>query len=321
MPFKITQRGKNPFYETLVYLRLLLLLKRYQPDVILTFTIKCNIYTGLCRSFLSFKQIAGIDGLGEIFEREGWLTSLICRLYKYSLQKAEMIFFQNEEDLIRLVYVGKCFPLERCKRIPGTGVDLSKFSPNATSSSRSRNKRVFFMFGRLLPKKGYHLFLDVARILHTRYKDEAEFWLLGIEDKSRKESMQLLERVKKYHRMGYVKYMTQTDDVTSVLRNVDVVVLPSCYNEGIPRSLLEAMACGKLLITSDWRGCRYTVDDGVNGFLVKPNDLDSLQKRITDIIHAPSELLVSMGKASRKKAENEFDETIVIEQYLKQIEG
>jgi len=139
---------------------------------------------------------------------------------------------------------------------------------------------------------------------------------MGIQDESRKESCQLYDRVMKLHKNGSIKYITPRDNVVPVLNDVDVVVLPSMYNEGVPRSLLEAMACGKPIITTDRRGCRDTVDHGINGFLVKPGNKDDLAYYMKKLTYTSYKALKKMGEASRRKAEAEFDENDVIDTYL-----
>ncbi|MCK4913248.1 MAG: glycosyltransferase family 4 protein [Planctomycetes bacterium] len=315
-PLTLIQRGKNPFREIVSCVKLFRILKTIQPDVALTFTVKCNLYTGLCCRLLKFKQIANISGLGELFEKKGFLNYVICRLYKFALKKAKLVFFQNNEDMQTILQQG-LLAEGICKRIPGSGVDLKTFRP---ASSYIVNKPLrFFMFGRLVPKKGYDLFLQAAENIALKQKHDAEFWIMGIVDKSREESKRLLERILALHKKGIIKYLPPSDDVTKVLQQIDVVVLPSKYNEGVPRTLLEAMACEKPIITTDWKGCRNTVDHSHNGYLINVDDYDSLEGYIVKLINTPSQKLREMGKAGRQKAEAEFDENMVLDAYLEEI--
>lgn len=233
------------------------------------------------------------------------------------MRNTQTVFCQNQSDLRTLVDSG-LLSESRCKLIPGSGVDLVRFAPGP-SLSENRPRR-FLMFGRLVPQKGYEQFLHVATDLSRRSKALAELWIMGIEDESRRESRALLGRILSLHRKGKVTFIPARDDVVSVLKEVDVAVLPSQYNEGVPRSLLEAMACGKPIITSDWRGCRETVEDGVNGYLVEPGDWKVLKRRVVDLATCSWETLRSMGQASRRIAEAKFNEDIVISAYLEEID-
>jgi glycosyltransferase involved in cell wall biosynthesis len=317
-PIDLSQRGVNPFRELISCVRLFRLFRAIRPDIVLTFTIKCNLYTGICSRFVKFQQIANISGLGEAFDKKGLVYYIVSFLYKFALTKSKRVFFQNYEDQQTMIRRG-LLPQQLCKHIPGSGVDLGTYCP--APSFLQNNPRRFLMFGRLVPKKGYNLFMKVAEQVQLKNKNRAEFWIMGIPDKSRKESKQLLQRIMLLQERGVVKYIAPRDDTVPVLQMVDVVVLPSQYNEGVPRTLLEAMACGKPVITTDWKGCRDTVDHGVNGYLVNVDDCQSLERYIIDLIRAPYEQLEKMGIASRKKAEKQFDQRKVLKTYLNEVDN
>lgn len=317
-PLGLHQTSKNLFTEIRTLLHLAYVIGKIQPDVILTFTAKCNVYTGLLRKFFRFKHLANISGLGDSFAPH-WRVFRWCsiQLYRSALRRAHRVFFQNEEDLSTfLQYRIVSEPV--CARLPGSGVDLATFTPYY-SDDKQRAGTVFLMFGRVLSAKGYGLFLEAARRLRQRFKEEAEFWILGIPDRSRTASIRLFETILDEHSRNTILYIPPTDDVVSILRQADVVVLPSEYNEGIPRCLLEALACGKLIITTDWKGCRETVDHGQNGFLIERGDVGALEKAMEWCICADRETLNKMGEASRHKAEQEFGERRVISTYLQAI--
>ena len=312
-PLILSQRGQNPLRELISCVRLFRLFRAIRPDVVLTFTVKCNLYTGLCRRFSEFQQIANISGLGEAFDKTGLVNRIVSFLYKFALSRSKRVFFQNEEDRRTIIKHG-LLPECLCKRIHGSGVDLNAFRP-APSLARS-NPRKFLMFGRLVPRKGFDLFMKVAEAIHIKHRHRADFWIMGIQDETRKESKALLEQILSLQKRGIIKYLAPRDNVVSVLHSIDVVVLPSQYNEGVPRTLLEAMACGKPVITTDWKGCRDTVEHGVNGYLINVGDCQALEHYIIELMHAPHEQLEKMGIASRKKTEKQFDERIVLQAYL-----
>jgi glycosyltransferase involved in cell wall biosynthesis len=287
-------------------------LRTLKPDVVLSFTVKCNLYAGLCRRVMRFRQIANVSGLGEGFERSGLLASALRRLYAIALRDTDHVFFQNPDDLVMCLRQNMV-PSSSARLVPGSGVDLSLF---LASTERIGLHRTFLMFGRLLPKKGFYNYLAAAASLKRIWGDKACFLVMGAADEKRRDSLELLEAIRNAHTNGTVTYLEPRDDVLPVLNSADVVVLPSTYNEGIPRSLLEALGCGKPIITTDWKGCREVVEENGNGHLVQPDDVASLQEALQRILEYSDEKLAAMGKASRELAEKRFDERRVIDAYL-----
>jgi glycosyltransferase involved in cell wall biosynthesis len=314
-PIDLHQTGKNPIKELHVLLHLFFLLRKILPDVLLSFTIKCNLYAGFLSRICRFKQIANISGLGEVFDKKSVFTTLVCLLYRLALNRSK-VFFQNFEDYHRFVHQG-ILSEDICERVPGSGVDLATFVPPAQYFPSPA--RVFLMFGRIVPRKGYDLFLQAARSIHQEHNRHTAFWILGIQDPSRKDSGALFQKVLEYHDRNIITYFPATDNVIPRIHQSDVIVLPSQYHEGVPRSLLEAMACAKPIITTNWKGCRDTVEHGVNGYLIEKENLASLKGAINYFIQADNAVLRQMGEASRKKVEQEFDEQIVISKYLAEI--
>lgn len=312
----MSQRGRNPLVETASLLSLGMLLWRMRPNMVLSYTTKCNLYVGLCRRMLGFGQTANVSGLGEAFDRPGITRAVVSALYRHALHGAQRVFFQNNEDMVTIANCQRLLPRSAWQRLPGSGVDLVRFVPRTGRQFADNGKRVFLMYGRLVPKKGYALYLEAARALNGL----AEFRILGIEDNSRPASRALYERILQASHDGVITFRPRTDDVRPEVWSADVVVLPSTYNEGVPRTLLEALACGKPIITTDWKGCRDTVDSGENGYLVKPHDVADLVSRMKTFIDAPEDQILTMGSASRAKAEREFDERVVVNAYIQEVE-
>lgn len=302
----------NPFTELRTFRAVARTLKLLRPHAVLSYTIKCNLYAGLCKRFTGFIQIANISGLGIAFERTGLMRALATSLYKVALKPTDHIFFQNHDDLTSCVHAN-LVARERSRVIPGSGVDLSAFTP---SPQRGRRPRTFLMFGRLLPQKGFDLYLSVARRLQKEFDERVACWILGSPDQTRSESVDLYERIQHSHARGEIRYLQSADDVRPFLAECDVAVLPSTYNEGVPRSLLEAMACGKAIITTDWKGCRETVEHGRNGHLIRPHDEESLYRSMRSMVTCSDSELASFGQESRKRSEELFDERIVLQAYL-----
>ena len=317
----------NPVRELFALFSLLKTLRKIRPDFVFSFTIKCNVYAGICRPICGYAQVANVSGLGQGFDKSGLLNKVVCLLYKISLRGSQRVFFQNKEDLDFCISK-RLVPFEICERIPGSGVDLNYFSPTIRkiggngngNGNGSGQSRVFLMFGRLVPKKGYDDYLLAARVLKAKYGNQVEFRVLGIEDKNRAESRELLERLKQGHEEGSIVFYPETDDVLPQIREADIVVLPSRYNEGVPHCLLEALACAKPVITTDWKGCRETVVDGLNGALVPVEDPLVLSQEMDRMVEASDIRLFEMGRFSRELAEKKFDENLVIASYLRELQ-
>lgn len=309
-------RSVNPFSEIFTLCELYRLLRSANPDIVFSFTIKCNIYAGLLKQLLGFRQVSNVSGLGEVFDRAGVVNSIVRLLYKISIGKTDRVFFQNREDLEMCVRE-KLVPEKIAQMIPGSGVDLVKFAPTGEIPRKIATR--FLMLGRLVPKKGYDEFLLAAKELRGKYGDKVECIILGMRDENRAESIELHSRIVSASEAGHIQILQPTDNVLPIVQSADVVVLPSCYNEGIPRSLLEAMACGKAVITTDWKGCRETVREGENGFLVPVGDVRALTDAMEKMIISSDEKLFEYGARSRQLAEERFDERKVIGAYLGEI--
>ncbi len=316
LPIRMNPPGTSPLEELMTIASLFRALAKLRPDYVLSFTIKCNLYTGLCRSLLGFTQIANVSGLGQAFEHDGFLQKVACRLYKIALRRCTRVFFQNQEDFKTCTGRG-LIPFAASRLLPGSGVDLDLFRPSDMRADS--HPRRFLIFGRLLPKKGFYEFIEAARVLKMQFGDAVEFWVLGAEDPKRPESVELRRRIEMAHAEGDILFFSFIDDVRPILNAVDVVVLPSTYNEGVPRSLLEGLASGKPVITTDWRGCRETVRNGENGYLIPAGSLTRLIEAMEALYLAPLSKLRQMGMMSRRIAETCFDEKLVINSYLRAV--
>lgn len=312
IPIPLEPGNTNPLTEVKTIAAVVAAMRALRPDAVLSFTIKCNLYAGLAKYFCAFTQVANISGLGEAFERPGLLRTSVRALYKVALARTEFIFFQNRDDYESFIH-SRLVPESSSRVIPGSGVDLSNFTPRI---HRQSGPRIFLMFGRLLPQKGFHHFLAAAKRLKSELGDDVTFWILGAADQDRAESVHLLREIEEAHATGTVRYLQSCDDVRPYLQECDVVVLPSTYNEGVPRSLLEALACGKAIVTTDWKGCRDTVIPHYNGLLVRPNDAESLIAAMREMAQITQEHLRSLGEASRALAQERFDERLVLKAYL-----
>lgn len=311
----IDQGGTNPIKDIKTFFYFYRVYKKNNIDVVLNFTPKNNIYSTLAANFNDVRSVNNIAGLGILFINES-VTSKIARfLYKISQSKSSRLFFQNEDDR-RLFLDKKITTNVPTDRLPGSGVDLSRFT---LSPAPNDGKVRFLLIARMLYDKGIQQYVDAAGILKNKYGGKVEFQLLGFLDVDNPSAVSSVV-MQTWVDEGVVNYLGTSDNVEQDIANVDCMVLPSYYREGVPKSLLEAGAMGKPIVTTNNVGCRETVDDGVNGYLCEPRSSESLIEKLELIIKMSHSQRLTLGLNSRLKIEKEFDEKIVIEKYIKAIE-
>lgn len=308
----LNAQGKNPIKDIKTIFDFYQIYKRIKPDLILHYTIKPNIYGTIAASLLNIPTINNITGLGTIFIRQSIVTRIVKLLYKYSFKRATKVFFQNKDDLDMFLNE-KLIEKFKCDLLPGSGVDIEKFKP---IKSVDRNKFRFLLVSRMLWDKGIAEYIAAARVIKKRYS-HVEFQLLGFLDIKSPTSI-TKKQMDIWVNEGIVDYIGVSDDVREQISQVECVTLPS-YREGVPRTLLEAASMEKPIITTFSAGCKEVVDDKVNGYLCKVKSVDDLVKKMDLMINLSYEERLIMGKAGRKKIVTEFDEKIVINQYLKSI--
>lgn len=303
----MNRRGANPFED-------LRLIRRYQrvtqtvnPDLILTYTIKPNVYGNYVGNRVGVPVIMNVTGIGSSLS-SGKLKSLAKLMYKYSCNKASVIFFQNQDNLDFFLENNMVDP-NKARLIPGSGVNLEKFKP--VSKERDDGVTRFLFIGRIMREKGIEEYLEVADMLTKEYSD-IEFQILGSFEEEQYRSV--LEK----NTNPRIKYLGQSNDVRNEIREVDCIVNPS-YHEGMSNVLLEGAAMGKPLIASNIPGCREIIDDGRNGYLFDVKSAVSLKEKIKQFIRLPREHREQMGRYSRAKVEREFDRNIVVNEYMKVI--
>ena len=318
VPLNMDNQGTHPVKDALLLWRYVVVLLRLRPAVVLSYTVKPNIYASLAARLVGVTVINNVSGLGTAFLRGGWLGGVVCSLYRVALRRSHRVFFQNDED--RQVFIEKRLVAPaRTGLLPGSGIDLVHFSPSAVEGSSLCNGAglVFLMVARLLWDKGVLEFVEAARRVKALFP-ESRFQLLGFLDVKNQTAVGRSD-VEAWVKDGVVEYLGTTDDVRPFLADADCVVLPS-YREGTPRSLLEAAAMGRPLLATDVPGCREVVIDGVNGLLCRLRDSVDLAEKMMQMITMPMSALLQMGQESRRLAEMRFDEQIVIRKYLEAID-
>lgn len=308
----------NPLRELVSLLALRRLLHEERVDVVLSYTPKGNIYSSLAILGRNTQMVANVSGLGRAFASRSLLTLLVRRLFQHTFGRADWVFFQNEDDRQIFSDAG-LVDVAKTERIPGSGVDLSRFAPVDTIQSKDPDAPTFLLIARLLWDKGVGEFVEAARLIRARCP-AARFQMLGFLDVSNPSAVPR-QTVNAWAEEGIVQYLGTSDDVRPHLRAADCFVLPSFYREGVPRSLLEAAAMAKPIITTDSTGCRDTVDDGVTGFLCRPRDAHDLAAKMFMFLNMSIAERQAMGARGQEKMKREFDERIVIDRYLKVIGG
>lgn len=310
----IDQGGTNPVKDIKTFISFFKIYSKIKPSVVLNFTPKNNIYSTLAAKLCKAKVINNIAGLGMVFIEESITAKLARFLYKISQRKADKIFFQNEDDR-KLFLDNKLAAVSITDRLPGSGVDLTRFTLQLTNDDGVVR---FLLIARMLYDKGIGHYVEAARKLRVKYGDRVEFQLLGFVGVNNPSAVTDTE-MQAWVDEGIVNYLGVSDSVEKDIAKVDCMVLPSFYREGVPKSLLEAGAMGKPIITTDNVGCRETVDDGVNGYLCEARSTDSLIDKLELMIQITHEQRLEMGRQSRFKIEREFDEQIVINKYLEAV--
>lgn len=304
-------KGVNPLRDLALLLAYRRVLRKLRPAVFLGFTIKPNVYGSLAAQSLGIPVVNNIAGLGTAFLRPGWLNRVAKALYRLALRRSWRVFFQNADDQDLFVEMG-LVARKQTAVLPGSGVDLQHFS--ATVPVREPGTPfVALLCARLLWDKGVREFVDAVREVKGR-AIACDARLLGFLDVANPSAVPR-EAVEAWQREGVVSYLGEVEDVRPALDDADVVVLPSYYPEGTPRSLLEAAAMGKPIITTDAPGCRDVVRDGVNGYLVPVRDARALADALARFAALAPEAKAAMGLASRALVELRYDERIVVEAY------
>lgn len=309
---RMDRSGVNLLRDILLIFGFIYTYWRVRPGLVIHFTVKPVLYGTWAARLLSIPALNNITGLGTAFIKENWVTSLVTWMYRKTLRHSAFVYFQNHDDLD--LFVGKnLLPDSAAGVIPATGIDTGYFSP----ASYPDNKVVtFLLIARLIYDKGIGEFVEAARIVKSRgYR--AKFQILGFLDEDNRTAVPQ-EHLDGWAREGVIEYPGSKDDVRPYIAEADCVALPS-YREGLPRTLLEAAAMARPIITTDTVGCREVVEDGINGYLCRVKDAEDLAGKIIKMVSLSPEERRNMGLKGRKKVEREFDEEMVLQIILNKI--
>ena len=310
LPFK--RKAKNPLSDLWMCSRLAKFYHREKPDFVHHFTIKPVIYGTMAARISGVSGIVNhISGLGYIFLRGGFIQYLVEKMYRFTLSLRVQVIFQNLDDL-NYFLKRKLVVEEQTHLIRGSGVNTEFFSPDRFPVNNPSSETTFVLVARMLWDKGIAEFVEAAKIV-KRENPKARFLLIGSPDEGNPASIPV-SWLEEQQKGNLVEWIKQTEDVRPFLARSAAVVLPS-YREGAPRSLIEAAAMAKPIITTDVPGCREIVKDRINGYLVPVKNVASLARVMLKLAGDPARQK-QMSLASRERTLRYFDERVVISKTL-----
>ena len=307
IPVVLERRGTNPIKDLKLIKNYIDNISSVKPDVVLTYTIKPNVYGGIASRIKKVPYIANITGLGSTLENKSILQVVSVMLYKIGLKKAKKVFFQNKSNLefmIKHKIVKNNYDL-----LPGSGVNLDHYK---YIDYPKKDTYDFVYVGRIMKEKGFDQFADAAKEITQKYNN-VFFHICGwYED-------DYLEIVKELIKNKQIIYHGRVDDMNDIYKDMDCTILPTYYSEGLSNVLLESLACGRPIITTNRPGCKEVIDDGINGFVIEQQNSKDLIAKIEKFISMSYEERKQFGINGRNKVEKQFDRNIVVDKYIQEI--
>ncbi|WP_176146126.1 glycosyltransferase family 4 protein [Parapedobacter luteus] len=312
--YRLKAKGTNPLADFRLYQEFIAVFKRIEPHLLISYTIKPNIYGILAARSLHIRSIAVITGLGYGIAKGGIMRAMVERLYRFSLRHASSVWFLNKDDHAYFTD-RRMLGLAASKVIPGEGISVEHFKRKVAYPDGETTK--FIYSGRLLYDKGVADFVEAIRVLRKEGL-AVEGVLLGFTDTLNPSAISS-DTVEAWEREGVIRYLGKTSDVRPFIEQIHCMVFPSYYSEGIPRCLLEAASMEVPAITTDHVGCREVVIDNTTGFLTTPKDIASLVAGMRRFAQLPTEERVSMGKAARDRVVQHYRDQFIHAIYVQQI--
>ena len=306
IPISMNRRGVNPFTEAKLLWDYERLLKKVKPDLILTYSIKPNIYIGLLSGRKQIPYYANVQGLGTAFQKPV-LTGLVTILYRKAFQKVKYVFFENKENASEFCK-RKIISADRQIVLAGAGINLERYK----MQPYPKHTRIHFLYlGRIMKEKGIDELFYAVRHL-KKENENFVLDLVGFFEDEYKEQVKELEKHSIAHFYGF------QSDPRPFYIEADCVVLPS-YHEGMSNVILEAAATGRPVITSNIPGCRESVENGKSGLLVEVKNKEMLYDAMKEMLHCSREEREQMGQAGREKMEREFRKEVVVEKTVQSL--
>lgn len=298
----IDRRGVNPKRDLLLLNQYKRIMKEINPNIVITYTIKPNIYGGIASRLTGKEYVVNITGLGTAFEKKGILQLIVVTLYKYALKKAKIVYFENSSNRDKLVSL-KCCEKEKTVVLNGAGVNTDYY---CYQPYKYEKKLKFLFIGRVMKEKGVDELFE-AMIKLVEAGEDCFLDVVGPLEENYKEKMSL------YEKKGWLKYHGYQADVRPYIRECGCFILPS-YHEGMANTNLECASSGRPIITSNIPGCKEAVIDGVSGFLCEPRNVESLFDAMLKMINAENR--EEMGKNGRNLAKDVFDKKKIIDETM-----
>ena len=314
-PLEMSVKGLNPLEDIKLQRRLSRIFSEEQPDAVLSYTIKNNIFGARAAKSAGVSFLPNVTGLGTAFLSGKMLQLVTEQLYRWSFAALPVVFFQNEDDR-DLFLDRRLVRADQAQVLPGSGIDLNRFAPAPMPDPEM--PPVFLMIARLLRDKGVVEFVEAARRVKGRHP-LARFQLLGPAGSENRTAIDRLT-VNEWVAEGVVEYLGTTGDVRPAIAGASCVVLPS-YREGAPRTLIEAASMARPLIATDVPGCRAVVDRDVSGFLCEVRNAESLAAAMERFLSLSPSSKRAMGAAGRAKMEREYDQELVVAAYRAALDG
>ena len=318
LTLQMDRASLNPISESMTLRRLARVLDTERPDLLHNFTVKCAVYGAIAARATRIPAVVNaVAGMGYVFTSNRPKARLLRPIVKALIRGTvgsgrSRLILQNPDDEQEFLS-SRLVPSQMIRMIRSSGVDISRFRPALNAASEGRPLRVV-LAARLVWEKGIREFVDASAILQKQGR-QIEFMLAGLPDPGNPRSVASAD-AERWHEQGLVRWLRHVEDMPGLLSSVDVMVLPSYYREGVPKSLIEAAACGLALVTTDLPGCREVVSvHGVDGLHVRPRDADSLAGALANLDDDRS-LVKELGENARRKALSEFDERLVIEKTM-----
>ncbi len=315
-PIELSAKSSNPFKDLKFAMDLSSILISIKADVLLSYTIKPNIYSSLFFSRHQVPIIANISGLGTTFIRNNLTSFFAKKLYRVSLKRSKRVFFQNVDDLELFQELG-LVNTENIDLVPGSGIDLAYFDPQVVEKVHNEGF-TFLMLSRIIYDKGIREYMEAVKKMREQGLGFDAILCGKIENDSKLGPDK--DELEKMAKDSGIVLMEFSKEVRELIASSDCVVLPS-YREGLPKSLLEGGAMAKPLISCDVPGCREVVKDGSNGFLCSPMDAGSLAEKMKKLLSLDRSELEAMGHRSREIVGRNFSKEIVIKKYKEAIKA
>ena len=300
----INRRGVNPKEDWKLYRTYRSLMKELGPDLVITYTIKPNIYGGFSAAGKRIPYIATITGLGGAFDQTDLFLKLIINMYRMGLKGAECVFFQNMEN--RKIFENYKITGKKARMVNGSGVNLERHS---YEKFPKEGKTIFLFVGRVMKERGILEYLEAAVRLH---RADVEFAILGYCDEDYQDLLN------EYEEKGVVSQWGFHTEVHPYLAKASAIVVAS-FHEGMSNALIEAAATGRPVIASNISGCKEAFEEGVTGFGFTPGNADDLIRALESFLELSKEKQEEMGKAAREKMEREFDRSMVTDAYMEEV--